>query len=44
MNYNVLSTHRFQKKLKQLVKKFPSLKKEYADLIVEMTLLQRMTY
>ncbi len=35
MNYNVLSTHRFQKELKRLVKKFPSLKKEYADLIIE---------
>ncbi len=35
MSYNVLSTHRFQKELKRLVKKFPSLKKEYADLIIE---------
>ena len=35
MSYNVLSTQRFQKQLKRLVKKFPSLKKEYADLIVE---------
>ncbi len=35
MSYNVLSTHRFQRELKRLVKKFPSLKKEYADLIIE---------
>jgi mRNA-degrading endonuclease RelE of RelBE toxin-antitoxin system len=33
MNYNVLSVPPFDKQLKRLVKKYPSLKKEYAELI-----------
>ncbi|HAR20042.1 MAG TPA: hypothetical protein DCR46_05225 [Cytophagales bacterium] len=33
MSYSVFSTHRFEKELKRLVKKFPSLKKEYTNLI-----------
>jgi hypothetical protein len=36
MNYNaitIIPTRRFEKELKRLVKKFPSLKKEYAQLI-----------
>jgi mRNA-degrading endonuclease RelE of RelBE toxin-antitoxin system len=33
MSYKILPTHRFAKELKRLVKKFPSLKKEFAGLI-----------
>lgn len=33
MSYNVLSAQKFDKELKRLVKKFPSLKKEYLTLI-----------
>lgn len=33
MNYNVISVRRFDKVLKRLVKKFPSLKNEFAVLI-----------
>jgi mRNA-degrading endonuclease RelE of RelBE toxin-antitoxin system len=33
MNFKLISTHRFEKELKRLVKKYPSLKKEYAHLI-----------
>jgi mRNA-degrading endonuclease RelE of RelBE toxin-antitoxin system len=33
MSYSILPTHRFAKELKRLVKKFPSLKKEYSELI-----------
>lgn len=33
MNYNVLSVPPFDRQLKRLVKKYPSLKKEYAELI-----------
>jgi mRNA-degrading endonuclease RelE of RelBE toxin-antitoxin system len=33
MNYNIFSTQRFEKEIKRLVKKFPSLKKEYSELI-----------
>lgn len=33
MNYNVLTVPPFDKQLKRLVKKYPSLKKEYAELI-----------
>jgi mRNA-degrading endonuclease RelE of RelBE toxin-antitoxin system len=35
MSYNIFPTHRFEKELKRLVKKFPSLKIEYAKLIGE---------
>jgi len=33
MSYKILLTHRFEKELKRLVKKFPSLKNEFAELI-----------
>ncbi len=33
MSYNIIPTHRFEKELKRLIKKFPSLKKEFAILI-----------
>lgn len=33
MNYNVISLPFFDKQIRRLVKKYPSLKKEYADLI-----------
>ncbi len=33
MNYSVLATPPFDKQLKGLAKKYPSLKKEYAELI-----------
>jgi mRNA-degrading endonuclease RelE of RelBE toxin-antitoxin system len=35
MSFKVLPTHRFEKELKRLVKKFPSLKGEFAELIRE---------
>jgi len=33
MSYNIIPTHRFEKELKRLVKKYPSLKNEFAGLI-----------
>ena len=33
MSYNIIPTHKFEKELKRLIKKFPSLKKEFAVLI-----------
>ncbi|WP_017851567.1 type II toxin-antitoxin system RelE/ParE family toxin [Leptospira interrogans serovar Szwajizak] len=33
MNFNILRSLQFEKELKRLVKKYPSLKKEYKDLI-----------
>ncbi len=33
MNYSVIPTHRFERELKRLIKKFPSLKSEFAELI-----------
>lgn len=33
MSYSIIPTHHFEKQLKRLVKKFPSLKNEYAELI-----------
>ena len=33
MNFEISTTRRFDRELKRLVKKYPSLKKEYADLI-----------
>ena len=35
MSYSILPTSKFEKELKRLVKKFPSLKEEYAELIEE---------
>lgn len=37
MSYSIISTHRFEKELKRLVKKFPSLKSEYAGLVEDIT-------
>ncbi len=37
MKCNIISTIRFEKEIKRLVKKFPSLKIEYAQLITEIT-------
>jgi mRNA-degrading endonuclease RelE of RelBE toxin-antitoxin system len=37
MSYSILPTHRFEKELNRLVKKFPSLKVEYKELIEEIT-------
>ena len=36
MNYKILPTHTFEKKIKRYIKKFPSLKKEYENLITEL--------
>lgn len=36
MNYKIIPTHKFEKEIKRLIKKFPSLKKEYATLITEL--------
>jgi mRNA-degrading endonuclease RelE of RelBE toxin-antitoxin system len=36
MSYNIFPTHRFEKELKRLAKKFPSLKNEFAELIREL--------
>ncbi len=33
MSYNIIPTHRFEKELKRLAKKFPSIKIEFAALI-----------
>jgi mRNA-degrading endonuclease RelE of RelBE toxin-antitoxin system len=33
MSYNIIPTHLFEKELKRLVKKFPTLKSEFAELI-----------
>lgn len=34
MSYSIIPTHRFEKELKRLASKFPSLKKEFAQLIL----------
>jgi mRNA-degrading endonuclease RelE of RelBE toxin-antitoxin system len=36
MNYSVIATVRFEKEMKRLTKKFPSLKAEYATLIEDL--------
>ena len=36
MNYSIIPTHKFEKEIKRLIKKFPSLKKEYAGLIAKL--------
>ncbi len=33
MSYRIIPTHRFEKELKRLVKKFPSLKSDFSELI-----------
>jgi len=37
MSYNILPTLRFEKELKRLAKKFPSLKKDFSHLIVKLS-------
>ncbi len=37
MSYSIIPTHRFEKELKRLAKKFSSLKNEFADLIEEIS-------
>jgi mRNA-degrading endonuclease RelE of RelBE toxin-antitoxin system len=37
MSYNIFPTRRFEKELKRLAKKFPSLKNEFAELIAKIT-------
>lgn len=36
MSYNIIPTNKFVKEIKRLIKKFPSLKKEYAALIFQL--------
>ncbi|GHV14416.1 hypothetical protein AGMMS49938_10500 [Fibrobacterales bacterium] len=36
MSYNIIPTHHFAKELKRLVKKYPSLKTEYSQLITSL--------
>jgi mRNA-degrading endonuclease RelE of RelBE toxin-antitoxin system len=36
MSYEVIATHRFKRDIKKLVKKYNSLKKEFAELINEL--------
>ena len=36
MNYNIITLPFFDKQLKRLIKKYPSLKQEYADLIAKL--------
>lgn len=35
MSYSIISTHRFEKEIKRLVKKFPSIKNEFSQLIAD---------
>jgi mRNA-degrading endonuclease RelE of RelBE toxin-antitoxin system len=37
MSYNIIPTQRFEKELKRLAKKFPSLKNEFAELITQIS-------
>ncbi|MCS4436430.1 type II toxin-antitoxin system RelE family toxin [Aquiflexum gelatinilyticum] len=37
MSYSIFPTHRFEKELKRLAKKFPSLKNEFGELIAKIT-------
>ncbi len=37
MSYSIIPTHRFEKELKRLAKKFPSLKNEFTELIADIT-------
>jgi mRNA-degrading endonuclease RelE of RelBE toxin-antitoxin system len=36
MNYRIVPTHKFEKEIKRLIKKFASLKKEYGLLILQL--------
>jgi mRNA-degrading endonuclease RelE of RelBE toxin-antitoxin system len=42
MNYNVKSSKQFEKELKRLVKKYPSLKHEYKQLISDLAITPAM--
>jgi len=42
MSYNVIITQRFEKELKRLVKKFPSLKNEFAAFIADIVIKPTM--
>jgi mRNA-degrading endonuclease RelE of RelBE toxin-antitoxin system len=37
MSYNIISTHRFEKEIKRLIKKYSSLKIEFAKLIADIS-------
>lgn len=37
MSYNIIPTHRFEKELKRLIKKFPSLKNEFRTLVSDIS-------
>jgi mRNA-degrading endonuclease RelE of RelBE toxin-antitoxin system len=37
MSYSIIPTHRFEKELRRLAKKFPSLKNDFAELIADIT-------
>jgi mRNA-degrading endonuclease RelE of RelBE toxin-antitoxin system len=37
MSYSIITTHRFEKELKRLSKKFSSLKNEFANLLVDIS-------
>jgi mRNA-degrading endonuclease RelE of RelBE toxin-antitoxin system len=37
MSYSIILTQRFEKELKRLAKKFPSIKNEFAELIADIT-------
>ena len=36
MSYSIIPTNKFEKEIKRLIKKFPSLKNEYANLIADL--------
>ncbi|EMO00797.1 hypothetical protein LEP1GSC112_4401 [Leptospira interrogans serovar Pomona str. UT364] len=40
MNFNILRSLQFEKELKRLIKKYPSLKKEYENLISSLEKIQ----
>jgi mRNA-degrading endonuclease RelE of RelBE toxin-antitoxin system len=37
MSYSLILTHRFEKELKRLAKKFPSLKNEFVQMVADIT-------
>ncbi len=37
MSFNIIPTHRFEKELKRLIKKFPSIKNEFVEMIREIS-------
>lgn len=42
MSYSIVATQRFEKELKQLSKKFPSLKNDFAELIAAISVTPEM--